>query len=1535
MVVRFFGAIFFRFLMVLLLSAQGLLAQLDARLQKSPTDFLDLYQQSSSLKIKPEILMLMDFSGSMRFMMYHPLHFSADKEDKDDICLIKFELTGGFLFIPRKLTVTLTSGKTFDGNTFGSQTSTTLIRPDGSVVTEAIVKECTANTSLDGTSHGVEDVRNWVRAASHVRFEVTDSSNGYKKRTIDLPIGWKILNAQSNGSPLSTLTAVDSVTGATIDYDQNHAFNRGNSIFCKDISDTTTGYPQDSIGFLGSSPKVPAPSNGAPLSVGKSKVTTVYMHNTWYKASYLRWIFFARYSGVGNPYSGKYIVFDAKDAALAGGQGNTSWGQGFGAAALGNSMSVPLYTTAGVATGKYGTQDASRNVLPAETRTQSVKRSVINTWLRYQKDVLMAYRFLDNKNESSDSDAYRYTTNWVNNNSRAVNSADPTTNLVSGDATSGWQLFNNQSLTAINKLANYWAFGATPLTYAMARGLAQFTDPMNIFNDIENGSIESKPLQCMSHFLIFFTDGVDNNGGWSVNTNKGTPYIGSDGLTGNAFDGNAAILADKTAINGAKWWNLFTFAGIAAHLADASLGAGKYMNPPGSYPSYGYASQYLPYAVKGRSDVTFGNSHRVQTMTVGVGLGGQYVDAASPKRTLFMAAAVGDPNKNFWNLSTAEPFTLKDPGDPGQGGTSNSIYFFDGANPKALDSSLDSAFRAAIAISNVNVTTSPNLPFVGGSLANQAYVGTFLPPSSGGALWSGDLLMFPTRYINGTHALVDSFGTPVHMLTRENSGWAASYALDPTGSSGGRLWSDRKLLTRLPGGTALTPFTDVNSGASTVPKAYDLLSPHVLAGNSGATDNDKIRAIQWAAGGNIHGTLDGSNRPTSNRSNIMGDIINSTPVTLEYAWTETLAAKLPQRLASAAAGMSGTKYFRLIMVGDNQGWLHGFGEVSSRQQAIKDGEPLVDDKGEKVMISKAAVDELWAFMPTDFLAHLDQLLVLSNPHRAMVDGPPSIYFLDLPRGSSPTGNGKVDESPLVIGKDATGADKTVLERALVIFGLGKGGRSYYALNIFNPFEPALAWSLVPDEADSIVQDRAPKLALADVKTLVRNMGFSTCFPSVGRVMMASDGKPKDMIFLGGGYSNTTTESQFLTAGKPTPLGRSVLALEAHTGKILAMSDLSGVVAASGAPPGPIAAGLVPFEFILNSGMAQRAYFMDMYGGLWSWDQNPDKLPAALPKLSEKDALRYKGFRLDSSYLDHWTSGNGIRQVYQDDSTLNRYYSTLPSPFLVGYFPGAPHKEGGAVPTAVGICMVGGDRNNPLDNGTGYTNGVPTNFRLTTVFDRQDSALWTGASGGTAVLNPGGVMRDTNLVNLGNITSNGLPRYKLGDEGAGIVTPGDPKFYLAPYTLSSGKILRDTAGTKFGYWINFPAKSGAFIPKGLITPYVVSNVLFYSYFTPTSTDPCAGGSGNTYSNVICNVLCPALSPDGSYCVTGNALSFGAWSGVASGFSLYGNLGVFQAGVKTATGSGGTPGSGTSQVSIEVLRGQKSSRSPKIRAWRVVH
>jgi hypothetical protein len=1463
--------------------------------------------------------------------------------------------------------------------------TTGLVRPDGTMLTATNFQN--PSGTLNGTSSQISDVRNWIRQASHVRF--TSGS-----RSIDIPIPWNIAaygqtagGSNAIASPVADQTIIDLDnspipvgSGTSITFDTCYQVeNVANAVF--------TG------------------AAGVALSA-TPPLTTVYLWSVVYRPAYISWLFNGQYSSTpGSPnyttnshLQGTYIVFDSANASKVYGQTSLSWGQAFGPAtpAAWGNITVPNYNSDGSlnATSPTITLDASNYAIPALTRAQAVKKAAITTWIANQAAVYWAFRFLDYKSE-----ALNGTASTIDNNSQATK--NNTVAPLFGDD-SAWTVLNNSSSSThastdgMKRIASMFATGPTPLTYALARSYAQFTDPKSVFNAVEGTAVS----QCAGSFLILFTDGIDNNGlgaDADYNVDTYTPYltgaIGSNAVF-NAALGNTTILSHPTWINPSfcqpfsqlvtpnSCWNLYTFAGIAAHMADDTLGAANvnYLAGliPGSSPNTTTPNGFMPFAITQRNGTPFTTPHRITTMTVGVSLGGYYNQQGSPKFNLFLAAVVGDPNTRGSTTTTLGSFhqfvppvvvnnvvTVQNdwvpiPSDPtsypkfGQK-SDHAVYYFDGSNPAALSTSLSYAVALALGRTTNNTTTNPNLPYTGATFGQQIYIGKFEPPKSGGPVWPGDLLMLGTQDVNGIINILDTSGNPTTDLSQTNAMWSAATAL-----TNNRLWSSRTLYTRLPGNPTNTElglhlFTDVGTAFSNAMAADNTagLMNFVATDNLTPGGTAQVAVIQNAAGGNTLGTVDANNRPTTNRTNIMGDIINSSPTTQTYTLSDTDIKTGIAAHPALSLGANAATSFRVVLAGTNQGWLHCFGEVSAT-------EPVKNNAGVQVPIVQAAVDELWAFMPTDFLPYLDFTYGPNAPghlHKFMVDGSPSIYFLDLPGTDGTPANGVLDY---------TAAYKLAgnSERAIVLIGEGEGGRSYYAIDITNPFSPSLAWSLVPDEAAWFPASRnltgLPNFAYdksnpqqpptaGTLQYLIWSMGFSTCTPAYARVLYTdstSTQTVRDVVFLGGGLSVPQVEHNFPTypsppANQQTYLGRSVIAIDVNSGNVLAAYQFSNAgdssVATTLADPvngnttaavgvGPVVAGVVPTEVIVGSGMAQRAYFTDRNGGLWAWgSKGVVSATSTLPS-------GYLNYRMDTSDLAAWTvdgntgSAQGIRKVYQDGSGIGSIYTALPAPFVVSSFPGVGKITGTSQapsPAAIGVAMVSGDRNNPMDptiNGQPsgcYYLGQPTNFRLTVVFDRQDSRVWgldSQNGSDTGIL-------DANLQNATNWDFGPTSTNTCADSVGKYITPGCTSYYLAP---SSGT-------PSFGYYVNFPGVVNGMVSKSLISPAVVSGSLFYTYFTPTSYDPCTGGNGNSYSNIICDVINPIVADTRTNisCLSGNEM---IWSGVTSGYIGMGTRGVIQGG--TVPIANPAPGAPAATPQISTFQGMATNRYPKIRVWRTV-
>ncbi len=1440
---------------------QPLRAQLDPKLQSTGPDFLDLYTQTKNLVMKPEVVTVFDFSGSMAQVMYHP-DFASDGDETN--AGMTFTLTVGGTGKKDKygttlptgryeVTVSLTSGLTL--------TNGSLVRPDGTLLEFATAGDNAINSNyvnsnplLGGESNttgylDASDVRNWIRCASHVRFKASTTDGG---KTFDLPICWTILDAN---------TVVDT-TNTNVNLRQyRKSYNTSYPLKMTIINPSTSSNTEIE---MDSAYRVMTNDSGAygmySSSTGTAPMTVCTFRN-------------------GNNVTGNFV----------------GWGQNYITWIFKTSTTIPQATTAA---GK-----AFANGIPARTRTQAIKDAALRTWCKYYNKVFWAYRFLKYFDTASGTTTAQTesASNPSNDSRNNKGAADPTASPVFGQSQRAWVLLNDdlsangstlRSDAGLKRLAAMVCSGYTTLNSGMANTLAQLNDPNCIFNDIEVGV--DKPVECRNTFVLLFTDGIPNQDAGTP-TNVNTPYITSS--VGSASAGNAVFTADKTKIdtsNSATYYNIINLAALAAHggdTANSGFAVPTYPTTTQTFPSIAgsLTSAWIPFWLQGRgagtNAVTFKKPRPITTMTIGVSLSGTTTLTTGTKYRMFAAAACGDPTRTNWDLTVLTPFTLLNANDPTQGKTANSIYFFDATDPAKLTSSLDAAFNETTLQSNISAAANPNLPFVGAALGNEVYLGKFQPPGAGGPVWSGDLLMFGTRDVNGTTQIINKLGNVATTLDATTAFWSASDAL----KTANKLWSARKLYTRVPGGTVLIPFTytDITAGTGIFNYVATAL-PRVTT-----SDKNTLQAlVQFAMGGDT-GTVTAPTAPTKNRDvtlaginyGIMGDIINSAPAAIEYNWADVSSLVASNTRLAAVGGSR----FRLILVGTNQGWLHAFGEVSKTIS-------VTDSSGVVQSVVTGAVDELWAFMPTDFLANLHTV----NPtmgtikwHPFMVDGTPAIYHLDMPPSGGGAGNGVVDST----------------ERAIAVIGLRKGGRSYYALDIHLPFAPSLKWSLVPDEAVST--------------SVVGRMGYSSCLPAFGRVQFpgSSGTTIRDAVFLGGGFSVPDVDTNF-----GTKLGRSVIALDVNTGEVLAAVDMTSTTI-GGTTIGPVSAGLIPFEYFLNSGMAQRAYFLDYAGGLWAWGSK-----------TVSSTAPYTNFRQDTSNLSAWA----VRKVYQDaNAALGARYTTVPAPFRVGSFPGvAKASSGSTLPTAVGVAMVSGDRNNPLDNSYNTLpasnplyNPAPVNHRLTVVFDRQDSRVWgldtaTGPDTGiTTESLPGGTGQLANFT-ANAVTATTTPTNLCSDSIFKYITPNCPTYYLAPYSGTPA-----VAGTpQFGYFINFPSISGGFIPKGINPPMVVANSLFYTYFSPVAYDPCTGGSGFSYSKLVTDVKNPIAS-DARTDISLASGTKDTWSGVASDYIAVGTRSVLQGGTVAVA----APPAGASATTPEIhsTPGASANRYPKPRVWRTVY
>jgi type IV pilus assembly protein PilY1 len=242
------------------------------------------------------------------------------------------------------------------------------------------------------------------------------------------------------------------------------------------------------------------------------------------------------------------------------------------------------------------------------------------------------------------------------------------------------------------------------------------------------------------------------------------------------------------------------------------------------------------------------------------------------------------------------------------------------------------------------------------------------------------------------------------------------------------------------------------------------------------------------------------------RTYALGDIVNAAPVYVKkppFKYTDTGYADFVNRQRNR----EGTVY-----VGANDGMLHA--------------------------IDAATGAERWAYVPAAVIPTLYKLADsgYANNHRAYVDG------------------------PITVGDVYDGSDW----RTVLVGGLGRGGRAYYAIDVTDPADPLVLWEF------GTAQDA--------------DMGFSYGNPLLTK--RESDGRW--IVAFASGYNNTLGDSKgrlFVLDAVSGALLQEIITDPAETNP-----DLSGIARV---------VNWVPDTLTNNS--TQDVYGGDLAGNLWRFD----------------------------------------------------------------------------------------------------------------------------------------------------------------------------------------------------------------------------------------------------------------------------------------------------------------------------------------------
>lgn len=292
-----------------------------------------------------------------------------------------------------------------------------------------------------------------------------------------------------------------------------------------------------------------------------------------------------------------------------------------------------------------------------------------------------------------------------------------------------------------------------------------------------------------------------------------------------------------------------------------------------------------------------------------------------------------------------------------------------------------------------------------------------------------------------------------------------------------------------------------------------------------ATAADRIDLINWARGADAY-NVDVTLR-TQARFEI-GDPLHARPVSVIYGGTATA----PQAV---------------VYVATNDGYLHAINPNGASNSA----------------------EELWTYMPSELLSRLNSLHsgANSSTKQYALDGNLSVYKVDV------DGDGIVE---------AADGDKVWL-----FFGMGRGGRNYYALDVTNKNAPVFKWRE------------------GSATTGMSGLGYTWSTPIPTKVSIDSGSGPvvREVVIFGGGYDPAqdggtvaATQANF----RRDSIGNGLYMLNADTGALLwsagettgnlQLADMEHSIPAD-----------VRVIDLTGDGLADRMYAADTGGRIWRFD----------------------------------------------------------------------------------------------------------------------------------------------------------------------------------------------------------------------------------------------------------------------------------------------------------------------------------------------
>ena len=271
------------------------------------------------------------------------------------------------------------------------------------------------------------------------------------------------------------------------------------------------------------------------------------------------------------------------------------------------------------------------------------------------------------------------------------------------------------------------------------------------------------------------------------------------------------------------------------------------------------------------------------------------------------------------------------------------------------------------------------------------------------------------------------------------------------------------------------------------------------------------------------------------RPDVFGDPLHSKPVVINY----------------------GDGDIRIV-VGTNHGVLHMFEDTDATNTII----------------------ENWAFMPKEFLSNIKDLRnnITSTDKVYGIDGLITAHIVDQ------NGDGIVDKST---------------DKVWLFFGYRRGGNSYYAMDVTDPADPSVMWTIEGGGTGSPFQE----------------LGQTWSQPKVTYSKLNLDGNTaKPVLIFGGGYDPAKDSHAIGGNGGADSQGKAIFMVDAETGTLLWDLGPDGDTVFGGTDSIPSSIATLDSD---GDGLTDRLYAGDTGGNVWRIDMpGIDKSKFSVFKLAE-------------------------------------------------------------------------------------------------------------------------------------------------------------------------------------------------------------------------------------------------------------------------------------------------------------------------------